>query len=694
MAYPSLSLASSSASVLAHRPEVNETDYIRHVLGHATGNTEQDVEQELSVKANALGIDLPLQSRPSTATTAAAKKAAAHLSGAPSSSSGTTVSHHGRTASTSSNGTTNTTLTSQTSRHSSTVIPATLTESARRRSKSLSFSQYEKYLSKVDPALKQPKFFNSLTLKHDRSTGGGGGTRRSVGDLKRSITGRLRRRRPVTLTIMSCICCREDFVQDHKVLKTLPCGHTYCQSCLTIMIAQSTTDESRMPPRCCIQPIPGAIIKTVLSREEQQLFLKAVVQYNTPWESRMFCPNASCGEFIPPLGKIDPKHPFETVCKVCKTRVCTTCKRNAHRLGVDCPEDWELDAVLKMGEKSGWRRCYKCRTLVELSQGCTHMTCRCKAQFCYICGAVWEPQVGCPNFCNGEEELERRRAEEEARLAELEAEKNAQEELAAAEEREQLDAEKRTAESAEFMALREEQEAQLTRFRDFERTMKIVMWSRQSQKRLVLCEKYADLMDKMKERHAKTEQHLEDRQIEAEIELQRNLEQSEKSVRIRLKYMEAYCKGDVATAADTNTNAASRKVTEKHHEQLKQQYLVRDGMERRRQSQINVLREKQAKRMEELVDRHAKEIDVLINKRSEEVEDLAIEFANEEEALLVIFKNRKANLRKRWEVMVEILRVELGRQHGVRFTRMAIPEWPLESDAIIEMLLPAVSEEL
>ncbi len=44
----------------------------------------------------------------------------------------------------------------------------------------------------------------------------------------------------------------------------------------------------------------------------------------------------------------------------------------------------------------------------------------------------------------------------------------------------------------------------------------------------------------------------------------------------------------------------SREVTKKHLEQLGQQYHLRDGMERRHESQINVLREKQAKRMEEL----------------------------------------------------------------------------------------------
>jgi len=447
------------------------------------------------------------------------------------------------------------------------------------------------------------------------------------------------------------------------------------------MISQSTTDESKMPPRCCIQPIPGAIIKTVLTRDEQQVFLKAVLQYSTPWEMRLFCPNhATCGEFIPPRSRVDPKHPFEATCKNCKSRVCIMCKRNAHRLGQDCPEDWELEAVLKIGENSGWRRCYKCRTLVELTQGCTHMTCRCKAQFCYICGAVWDPAVGCPNFCNGEEELERRRMEEEARLAELEAEKQAREEAAAAEEKAKQQADQRTKESAEFKSLREKQEEEMARFRAFKRKTKWNLWTRQSERKQALVDRYSELMEKMKERHTKTEQHLEDRQIEAEIELRSALEQSERSVRIQLKYMEAYCRGLGSTGKmdkDGDSNGMpSREVTQKHLEQLGQQYRVRDGMERRHQAQINVLREKQSKKMEELMERHEKEMDMLADKQAEEVEDLAIEFANEEEAMVHVFSERRSRLIRRWEVKTEILRVEMEKKTGERYGKMPLPEWP------------------
>jgi hypothetical protein len=431
--------------------------------------------------------------------------------------------------------------------------------------------------------------------------------------------------------------------------------------------------------------VPASVIKAVLDRDAQQAFLRAVLQYSTPWESRVFCTDAGCGDFIPPRARVDPKHPFEVTCRSCRTSVCVMCRRSGHRLGQDCPDDWELDAVLKMGERSGWRRCYKCRTLVELTQGCTHMTCRCKAQFCYICGAVWDPVVGCPNFCNGEEELERRRAEEEARAAEVEAEKRAREEAAAAEEGERAEAARRTAESEEFRGLAERQRAQMGEFGRFEHKMRWIMWTRHSQRRLAVMDRHKDQMEKMRERHAKTEQHLEDRQIEAEIELRSALEQGERSVRIQLKYMEAYCNGP--------HRLPEREVTRKHRELLVQQYHVRDGMERRHQSQINVLREKQAKRMEELVERHEREMAALEERRAEEFEDLGLEFANEEEALARVFGERKERMLRRWALEVEIMRREMEERDGVRYGPMPLPEWPGEGESQDDSLPPVREED-
>jgi hypothetical protein len=401
--------------------------------------------------------------------------------------------------------------------------------------------------------------------------------------------------------------------------------------------------------------------------------MKSVLQFSTPWEARIFCPNPACGEFIPKRGKIDPKHPFEVVCRKCRTRACSTCKRAAHAFGQDCPADWELDAVLKMGERSGWRRCYKCRTLVELTQGCSHITCRCKAQFCYICGAVWDPVVGCPNYCNGEEELERRRVEEEERIAELEAEKAAREEAEKAAAAEKIESEKRTAESEELNDLRARQINERDRFCAFERKMKWIMWTRHGQAKIDILDRYGDLQSKMKERHLRTATHLEDRQVGAEMELRASLKQAERSVAIRLRHMEAYCDG---LGRSAHGNHPARTVTERDLRELGQQYNIRDDLERLHQSKINVMRDKQAKQMEQLITRQEEEMEKLGDKQNADLDALEENFGTEEEGFLRLFQGRRIRMRRRWGLVEEMARKRLEGELKVKFAPMQPVDWP------------------
>jgi hypothetical protein len=37
--------------------------------------------------------------------------------------------------------------------------------------------------------------------------------------------------------------------------------------------------------------------------------------------------------------------------------------------------------------KFGFQKCPKCLYLVQKSDGCNYMTCRCQCKFCYLCGA-------------------------------------------------------------------------------------------------------------------------------------------------------------------------------------------------------------------------------------------------------------------------------------------------------------------
>ena len=124
-------------------PELSEAGYLREVLHLTARQTEADVVDELIAKASALGI--ATASRPST-------PGKADISSADSA-----TTSHARNSSTDSDASASTALTSP-SIHGAPALEPPSPALRRRRSKSLSFSQYDKYLAQVDPNLEQPKF--------------------------------------------------------------------------------------------------------------------------------------------------------------------------------------------------------------------------------------------------------------------------------------------------------------------------------------------------------------------------------------------------------------------------------------------------------------------------------------------------------------------------------------------------------
>ncbi|KAJ6784535.1 hypothetical protein PWT90_06753 [Aphanocladium album] len=46
--------------------------------------------------------------------------------------------------------------------------------------------------------------------------------------------------------------------------------------------------------------------------------------------------------------------------------------------------------ILRLARSEGCMRYFSCRTMVELNTGCNHITCRCGAEFCYVCGEEWK----------------------------------------------------------------------------------------------------------------------------------------------------------------------------------------------------------------------------------------------------------------------------------------------------------------
>ncbi|EEP77713.1 predicted protein [Uncinocarpus reesii 1704] len=163
----------------------------------------------------------------------------------------------------------------------------------------------------------------------------------------------------------------------------------------------SVSDPQHMPPRCCTNDhIPLKHVDKLFDTKFKNTWNRKYQEYTT--KNRLYCPSRGCGEWIKPnqiyldTGNGPTGGRKYGKCSKCKTKVCVLCNGKMHRAR-DCPKDEDTKKFNDIAKDAGWKRCYNCSAMVELKEGCNHMTCRCTAEFCIICGAKWKT-CECPWF--------------------------------------------------------------------------------------------------------------------------------------------------------------------------------------------------------------------------------------------------------------------------------------------------------
>ncbi|KAF2135159.1 uncharacterized protein K452DRAFT_55978 [Aplosporella prunicola CBS 121167] len=192
-----------------------------------------------------------------------------------------------------------------------------------------------------------------------------------------------------------CIICMDE-VSASRCPK-LACGHNMCHSCIKRQFVLSVKDPQHMPPTCCSSAhIPLKHVERLLDTKFKIIWNKKYQEYTT--KNRIYCPTKGCGEWIKPSHMhMDPSVGRKYgKCVRCKTKVCVLCNAKWHG-NKECPKDEETQRFADMAKQAGWQRCYNCKAMVELKEGCNHMTCRCTAQFCMLCGLQWKT-CECPWF--------------------------------------------------------------------------------------------------------------------------------------------------------------------------------------------------------------------------------------------------------------------------------------------------------
>ena len=202
---------------------------------------------------------------------------------------------------------------------------------------------------------------------------------------------------PTPPRLVECLTCGSDDIPSTQSVK-LACSHRMCHDCLKRVFEMSVKDPAHMPPKCCTdQHIPLKHVDKLFDVNFKMLWNRKYQEYHT--KNRIYCPTLKCGEWIKPSHIHSAQGRKFALCPRCKMKVCTLCNNRLHKSS-DCPKDPEIAKLVEQAKEKGWQRCFNCSALVEKKEGCNHMTCRCMAEFCIVCGAKWKT-CDCPWFNYG-----------------------------------------------------------------------------------------------------------------------------------------------------------------------------------------------------------------------------------------------------------------------------------------------------
>jgi hypothetical protein len=183
------------------------------------------------------------------------------------------------------------------------------------------------------------------------------------------------------------------------------CDHLYCHECFENMCSSASSSNKEFS--ICCQGDAGDCSKT-FSLEELQDHLSSntfeemlAASFKSYIRRRpqefTYCPTPNCDQ-IYRLGQTTTN---TRTCPKCLLQMCIACK-SAHA-GMTCAEynyssSAEAQEFEKFKREKGFKDCPKCKTTMEKTEGCNHMTCSgCGTHICWVCLAIFEVAKDCYN---------------------------------------------------------------------------------------------------------------------------------------------------------------------------------------------------------------------------------------------------------------------------------------------------------
>ncbi|XP_021890065.1 probable E3 ubiquitin-protein ligase ARI11, partial [Carica papaya] len=206
-------------------------------------------------------------------------------------------------------------------------------------------------------------------------------------------------------SVESCSICCED--KPALMMIKMKCSHKFCSHCMRTYV-DGKVQSSQVPIRCpqlkCKYFISTTECKSFLPLTSYESLERALAEANIFHSDKMYCPYPNCSALLDSQECLSPSASSSSMsgnscveCPVCQRFICVECEVPWHS-AMSCEEYQNLpleerdasDITLhRLAQNKRWKRCQQCRRMIELTQGCYHMTCRCGHEFCYSCGAEY-----------------------------------------------------------------------------------------------------------------------------------------------------------------------------------------------------------------------------------------------------------------------------------------------------------------
>mmetsp|Transcript_20090 Transcript_20090/g.29813 ORF Transcript_20090/g.29813 Transcript_20090/m.29813 type:complete len:631 (+) Transcript_20090:134-2026(+) len=234
--------------------------------------------------------------------------------------------------------------------------------------------------------------------------------RRRMEDYEKRVESR--RRAEETKTTLECKCCYADVAIDEMV----QCreAHLFCWTCvrkfaetqifgMSSLGIDSKTKQQASELLCLsgcgagLQGLQEALPENVWAKYNELQYQAAVSQVEM--DDLCSCPKCGYQAAVPATEMI-----FRCPVGECGHESCRKCGEEPH-IPLKCSEvekKHETKGRLKVEEaitEAKIRKCPKCTKKIVKESGCNKMTCACGTNFCYICRAQINKEVGYTHFC-------------------------------------------------------------------------------------------------------------------------------------------------------------------------------------------------------------------------------------------------------------------------------------------------------